>query len=125
MTGYMNDDLEAIFRLAVFDAHGQKNTFTVLFDTGFGGELSLTPLIATKLDLVWTHQEDCVLADGTEVTVDAYLADVDWFGDRREVEVLLLDSTPLVGMHMLANHDVRFRVVPGAAVQIHPINPST
>ena len=62
-----------------------------------------------------------VLADGSIVWFEVYLADIDWNGGRRRVEVQAIDAEPLVGMGLMLDHDLTIRMVDGGPVTITAI----
>ena len=96
---------------------GEIIDFTI--DTGFTEEIALPPDIIEQLGL---PQEDddvvLTLADGTERTLTVYTGGVEWHGQIREVDVISADTTPLLGMKMLAGSNLNFDAVPGGAVII-------
>ena len=62
-----------------------------------------------------------MLADGSVQQVDIYAAEIDWDGSWRSVMVAALGDEALVGMRLLAGHELRIAVVPGGAVEITPL----
>jgi predicted aspartyl protease len=61
------------------------------------------------------------LADGSVELFDVYRALVVWDGQPRQVEVDAADANPLLGMRMLARHELRMEVVDGGAIAITPL----
>lgn len=96
---------------------GESIDFTI--DTGFTEEIALPPDIVEQLSL---PQEDddvvMTLADGTERALTVYTGWVAWHGKLREVDVISADTTPLLGMKMLAGSNLNFDAAPGGAVII-------
>ncbi len=62
-----------------------------------------------------------VLADGSVRQFDIYAAEVEWDGGWRPVLVSNLGDEALIGMRLLAGHELRIAVVSGALVQIQPL----
>jgi predicted aspartyl protease len=59
-----------------------------------------------------------VLADGSVRQFEIYAADVEWDGAWRPVLVSAVGDEALVGMRLLAGHELRIEFVPGGAVAI-------
>ena len=72
-----------------------------LIDTGFTGELKLSPARASKLGLQITHTESVTLADEKSVNMPAGLAQVAMEGITDTVSVLIGEGTPIIGVGLL------------------------
>ena len=64
-------------------------------DTGCTGELILPRSLIHSLQLSSHGAVRAVLADGTEHLLETFACDIEWFGQRRTVEVVANDSFPL------------------------------
>jgi hypothetical protein len=62
-----------------------------------------------------------VLADGSVRQFDLYAAEVGWADGWRPVLVSAVGDEVLVGMRLLAGHELRVAVVPGGVVGIAPL----
>ncbi len=62
-----------------------------------------------------------VLADGSVRQFNIYAAEVAWCGGWRPVLVSGLGDEVLLGMRLLAGHELRIAVVPGGVVEITPL----
>jgi predicted aspartyl protease len=62
-----------------------------------------------------------LLADGSVRPFDIYAAEVDWGGTWRPVLVWAVGSEVLLGMRLLAGHQLRVEAAPGGAVEITTI----
>jgi clan AA aspartic protease len=83
-------------------------TFDTWIDTGFNGDLVLPGDLITRLGLPIGVSNRAVLADGSEIAIDAYLGQMDWFGTRRSVEVIANDGRfPLLGVGLLVGRVLR------------------
>lgn len=58
------------------------------------------------------------MADGGVGLFDLYAVALEWDGVPRVVEALALDSEPLLGMELLAGHELRIEVVDAGIVEI-------
>ncbi len=121
MTGRVNSDIEAILALTVIGPSGQQLQVEAILDTGFSGFLTLPLNLITSLALTWLGREEGLLADGNAVLFDVYRGTVVWNGQPRVVEVEDTDTAPLLGMAMVAGHEVRFEAVDGGALAIAPL----
>lgn len=85
-----------------------------LVDTGFTGELKISPVKAWELGLQITHAEPVTLADEKIVTMQASLALVSMEGVRNVVNVLVSQGTTIIGVGLLRrfgyalNMDVKY-----------------
>ena len=104
--------------LALQGPSGQTSEIEAVIDTGFTGFLTVTPTLATDLGLALEGTGRATLADGREVTFDVYDVAVLWEGQPRYVLADAANTTPLVGMRMLGNHDLSIEVVDGGRVLI-------
>ncbi len=90
------------FRLA--DSRDLEIEFVV--DTGFEGALTLPAAAIEVLRLAFYQQWFANLADGSNVAVNVYRADIIWDGTLKHVAVLGMGARPLVGTAMLKGYDL-------------------
>src|SRR3990167_9054114 len=72
-----------------------------LVDTGFTGELKISPEKAVELGLQITHTEPVTLADEKTVNMQASLALVSMEGVMNVVNVLVSQGIPIIGVGLL------------------------
>lgn len=114
MEGIVELSLDAIVPICVRGPRGVE-TLDAVIDTGFSGRLSLpTPVIR----LEWARAGRAALADGTEIRVDIYDAEVEWHNSWREIAVDEADTDPLIGMRLLRGSEVCISVTEGGAVTV-------
>lgn len=65
--GYVNDNCEAIIKIAVGYGNSPKIMVSAVIDTGFTDFLSLPLAIITALGLPWSARDFGTLGDGSEV----------------------------------------------------------
>jgi clan AA aspartic protease len=118
ITGIVNFNLEAVLRLHIEDSAGQTQAIDVKVDTGFSDFLSLPVGLVASLGLAMTSQENVQVADGSTVCINVHSAVVIWDNKARRVDVHAMGSNRLLGMRMLAAHDVSIRVQDGGTVSI-------
>ena len=116
--GVVNAAYEPVVTLAVKGPSGQTTETEAVIDTGFTGFLTVTPALVTELGLVLEGTSRATLADGSEVTFDVYDVAVLWDGQPKYVLADAADTTPLVGMRLLDNHNLNIDVVDGGRVII-------
>ena len=61
------------------------------------------------------------MGDGSVSVFDSYAAEVAWTGGWLPVLVSAIGDEALVGMRLLAEHELRMRVRPGGEVVISPL----
>ena len=76
-------------------------------DTGFNGDLVLPQRQIDELELPPSGTLKAILADGSEVALQRYTCQIDWFGNERELEVIANDGEyPLLGVGLLVGRDL-------------------
>lgn len=118
ITGTVNADYEAVIRLRVQGPTGHEHEIDAIIDTGFNGFLILPPHLVRALELTRLSRGRALLANGSEELFDIHDATVLWAGEERHLEVDSVDSVPLVGMSLLAGHDLHIQVADGGHVII-------
>jgi clan AA aspartic protease len=121
ISGTVNARLKAVIRLRVLGPGGSELDFDAIIDTGFTSSLTLPATAVTALGLIRQSGGSAVLGDGSVRSFDMYAAEVDWDGNWRSVLVSAVGDEVLVGMRLLARHELRIAVVPGGPVEIHPV----
>ncbi|MBA2594063.1 MAG: clan AA aspartic protease [Gammaproteobacteria bacterium] len=127
ITGVVNANYEATIPLVVQAIYGQEEAIEAIIDTPYcslslsfsaTGSLTLPPMLIMALGLPWLGRQRAKLGDGSERFFDVYAATILWDGQVRTVETDATDTEPLVGMCLLAGHEVRIRVLDGGNVTI-------
>ena len=108
--GLVTEDYDAIIRLVVIGSQGQRERIEAVVDTGFDGWLSLPSSLIRDLELPWIQRSRAFLADGSESQFDIHEGSILWDGKRRTVWIDACDTTPLVGMRMLAGWELNLPV---------------
>ncbi len=116
--GVVNSAYEAVIPLSLRGPAGQAHEVDAVIDTGFTGFVTLPPSLVAELGLVLMGTSEATLADGSEVSFDAYDATVLWEGQQRDVLIDEADTTPLVGMLLLDRHNLNIDVENGGRVLI-------
>ena len=119
--GSVNDHLEPWIELAIQDQQGGRLTVQALLDTGFNGFLTLPTSWLLDMGLKRVGQTRVTLADGSEIVSDFFIATIHWDGKLITIDVEAADTDPLVGMALLAGHDLQMRVIPNGDVAISAI----
>lgn len=93
-----------------------------VIDTGFNRYLTLPSTLVTDLDASFLGVTRVVLANGSEETLDMHGVTVLWDGQQREVDALVADTTPLVGMSLLDGYSLYVDVRSGGRVVIEALD---
>jgi clan AA aspartic protease len=123
MRGVVNVRNEAILRLRVIGPKAVHIEVDAVIDTGLTGSLVLPTTVVAAIGLVRRSGGTALLADGTVRQFDTYGADVEWDGSPRGVVVSAVGNEALVGMGLLAGHELRVEVKPGGLVEVRPLGP--
>ena len=116
--GVVNSAYEAVIPPSLRGPAGQAQEVEAVIDTGFTGFVTLPPSLVAELGLVFMGTSEATLADGSEVSFDAYDVTVLWEGQPRDVLIDEADTTPLVGMLLLDRHNLNIDVESGGRVLI-------
>ena len=117
--GAVNTAYEAALILTVEGPEGRRRSIEAVVDTGYNGFLTLPPALVAELDLPFVTSGEATLADGSAISFDIYLVAVEWDGQPRQIEADVAETTPLVGMRLLAGHDLLVEVENGGRVVIN------
>lgn len=121
MRGVVNDRGEATVRLRVRGPDGFELGIDVAVDTGFNASLTLSPEEVAVLGLEYESSGKAALADGSVRQFEIYAAELEWGQTWRRISVSAVGETALLGMKLLAGHELRIAVVPGGIVEITPL----
>ena len=116
--GVVNNNCQAIIKVAVGRIGSPKITVDAVIDTGFTSFLSLPLSIITDLELPWHYRDVGILGDGSEVVFEIHKASVIWDGQNQIVDVAASDADPLVGMDLLYGFKLQIEAVEGGLVTI-------
>lgn len=116
--GSVNAALEAVVTLDLRNPSGESRRVDAVVDTGFSRFLTLPPSLVEELGLPFAGARLVILADGSEVALDAYAASLLWDGHMREIVAYAADTTPLIGMSMLDGHSLYVEVEDGGRMVI-------
>jgi clan AA aspartic protease len=119
--GVVNARIEATIRFRVRGSGGSELDVEAVIDSGFTGSFTLPVAVIAALGLAHQSGGRAVLADGSVQQLDIYAAEIEWDGSWRSVMVAAVGDEALVGMRLLAGHELRIAVVPGGAVEITPL----
>ncbi|PIR87183.1 MAG: hypothetical protein COU11_01755 [Candidatus Harrisonbacteria bacterium CG10_big_fil_rev_8_21_14_0_10_49_15] len=82
----------------------------MILDTGFTGDLQVTPKIAKELGLQVSSVTPAQIASGQTVQIPTALAIASMEGETSFVQVLIAESMPLAGISFLAKFDYKATV---------------
>ena len=114
--GVVNAAYEAVISLSLRGPSGQAQEIDAVIDTGFNGFLTLPPTLVAELGLPFLSHGGATLADGSKIAFDVWEVTVLWGGAAVPVEADEADTTPLVGMSLLDNHNLYVEVKDGGRV---------
>jgi clan AA aspartic protease len=119
--GVVNNNCEAIIKVAVGGVNLPKIAIDAVIDTGFTGFLSLPLSIITDLDLPWHYRDIGILGDGSEAVFEIYKASVIWDSQNQVIDVATSDSDLLVGMSLLYGFKLQIETIEGGLVTIEAL----
>jgi clan AA aspartic protease len=78
---------------------------TVWIDTAFNEFLVFPQKLIDDLGLTQEAATEAILADGSRVILESFVASIEWFGDILRAQVIANDGKlPLLGTELLSNH---------------------
>jgi clan AA aspartic protease len=108
MNGHVDRSGRALVNVSVLPSDSAAaSEIQTWIDTGFNGDLVLPQKQIDDLALSHSGTVKAILADGSEVALKTYSCLIDWFGERRYLEVVANDGEfPLLGFGLLLGHDL-------------------
>ena len=103
MSGFVDRDNRALFSVSLRSTlNGEISTIEAWIDTAFDGHFVFSSNLIEELGLETLVETDAILADGTKVTLETYVAYLDWFGEQIPVQVVANEGQfPLLGTALL------------------------
>lgn len=111
----------AFLPLRVQGPEGNASGVDFVLDAGFTGTITLPEAMCIALKLPVKRSQSAGLADGSHIVLDVYEAQLLWDGAEQQVEVLAMDSAPLLGMTALEGYDVRLQVVDNGLLTVEAL----
>ena len=106
MIGHVNDARQALLEVNVQKSSDSPAIpITVWVDTAFNGYLVFPRTLIESLKLDQLSTAEAILADGSKVSLEAFICHVEWFGQLKPAQVIANDGRwPLLGTELLAGH---------------------
>lgn len=103
MIGNVDDRSRALLTVSVSkNLAGPTDSVTTWIDTAFDGHLVFSKKLIEELGLETLVETEAILADGSKVVLETFLCFLDWFGERKALQVIANDgSFPLLGAGLL------------------------
>lgn len=92
-----------------------------IVDTGFAGDLALPAHLADLLEGMFSGYGERRLANGQYLKCRTYEIMLDWNGESRPTEVLLMEGDPLLGTVILREHLLQIEMMDGGEVSVEPL----
>ncbi|MBC7965977.1 MAG: hypothetical protein H7Z17_08635 [Fuerstia sp.] len=81
---------------------GEYTAVTTWIDTAFDGHLVLSLELIKELELDSLVETEAILADGSRVSLETFFCCVEWFVEKRPLQVIANDGRfPLLGTGLL------------------------
>ncbi len=120
--GTVNARNEALVQLRLRGPSGIETAIETIVDSGFTAALTLPMANVTALNLTRNSGSEAVMADGSVRQFDIYAAEVWWGNGWQSVMVSAVGYESLLGMRLLAGHQLRVDVIAGGVVEITPLS---
>ncbi len=124
IAGEVNSDLEAVIPLVVQGQSGEVPIEAVI-DTGYSYFLTLPAEMIASLGLEQIGTGILTLADGGRINAAICQATVLWDGASRDIDVDVLETTPLVGMALMKGYELNASIFAGGQVTLTACKPGT
>ena len=120
--GNVTAERQPLAPLTLLDSGGNRHTLSVIVDTGFTGELALPEIYIRQLGLALEDYREVRPATGEIIRIPSGEVPVIWQGRQHRVQVLQLDSEPLLGMEFLWRHRIIIDAITNGAVTVTPLS---
>ena len=109
MNGLIDQNGRALLSIIVSaNLNTSAASINAWIDTGFTGDLVVANSLIAEMQLPQSGTVDAILADGSLVELPTYTCFVDWFGRRRQLEVVSNDGEyALLGVGLLVGLELR------------------
>ena len=106
MTGNVDQAGRALLGLELKNpVSTESRELELWIDTAFDGDIALPRDLIQALGLVPAARVLAILADGSEAELVTFTAEINWFGERRRVEIVAKNGkTPLLGVALMLGH---------------------
>lgn len=103
MTGNVDENKRALLQVDVRARFkDEPTTISAWVDTAFDGHFVFSSTLIADLGLETLVETEAILADGTTVTLETFIAYLDWFGELIPVQVVEnAGQFPLLGTALL------------------------
>lgn len=121
MIGYVierNEGLFAVLTINVLDQDSQPHRIYSVIDTGFTGDITMSPQVIQRIAPEYEGRTEVELADGSIAHTDAYIGSILWHGESREVRIFEAEGAPLIGMGLLRGSALNIQAVAGGTVGV-------
>ena len=122
MIGIVTPEFKAAVHIVLLDGKGQSHEAEVFVDTGFNGNLSLSPALLEAIEAAFLEETTVQLADGSSVTFAVYAASLRWESSTRLIEIFATGGDFVLGMRLLEGSELKIEVKSGGVVTIEPLN---
>lgn len=113
MNGIVDEHGRALPDILVSPAlTGTYSAVTAWIDTAFDGHLVFPRKLIEELQLESLVETEAIPADGSKVTLEAFVCYVDWFDTRQPLQVIANEGRfPLLGTGLLENRVLHINYV--------------
>jgi clan AA aspartic protease len=112
---------EALVELTIAGPTGLRLQIEAVIDTGYNGYLTLPESLVNTLQLPFSGHRRGMLADGSVIRLDVFLASLSWRDAEMDILVLTSSGSPLLGMSLLDGNRLSVDVAEGGDVSIIPL----
>lgn len=108
MNGHVDENRRALLNVSVQSKlNSDPCEFDAWIDTAFDGHFVFSTSLIEDLELETLVETDAILADGSKVTLQTFVAYIEWFGKQIPVQIVANDGQfPLLGTALLENREL-------------------
>lgn len=121
IAGSVNRNGELIIPIRALDANGYMHRFEAVVDTGFNGEITMTPLRIRELGFIPADPVVITMANNESKTFNSYHGTVIWDGQMAPVEVVESDGQTLIGTGLLWGSLLTAAITDNGEVTVNPL----
>jgi clan AA aspartic protease len=117
--GHVRDNLPRV--MLTLPGHEGPVNIEFIVDTAFEGDLALPLAVLNRVQATFNHDRLIRLADGTFRPRPHFEVSIEWEGEERLAEVVLMDNEPLLGVELMAGYLLQVELEDGGEVSLEPL----
>ena len=117
--GHVRDNLPRL--MVTLQGHEGPVNIEFIVDTAFEGDLALPLSVLNRIQTTFDGDRRVRLADGTFRRRPHFEVSIEWEGEERLAEVVLMENEPLLGVELMEGYLLQVEITDGGEVSLEPL----